>query len=673
MDRHTAPTNDEARQALEHLELGEARFRSILENMSEGVMLFDAAGDLVYQNPGALRIHGFDRAVDGRIAHDRLPVTWKAWDETGRPVGFEEWPVSRVLRGERFQHQVLRVERLETGRVFHGSFNGSPIRDAAGDVVLGFITIRDITEQVRAEQEVRAAAQAAEAERRAARAAEERMRAVVDNLPSGLVVADLATGHLHWNAEALRIHGYTGEGDEHRFLESLVAEHDLRTLAGEPIAVHRWPLPRVLAGEAFRDCEVLVRNTRLGWERVFSYSGVVLREGGTPALALLAIQDVSARSRAEVGLRAANERLVEADRRKDEFLGMLSHELRNPLAPIRNALFILDHARPEGQQARRAKDIAGRQVAHLTRLVDDLLDVTRIARGKVELRREDLDLSALVQRTAEDYRPLMQDRGLDLALDLPRAPLRVNGDPARLTQVFGNLLNNAAKFTPAGGRVTLSLGREGDRAVTHVADSGPGIAADLLPRLFEPFTQGEQTLARTEGGLGLGLSLVKGLVRMHGGEVAVTSREQGGADFAVALPLAARAAAEEVRAGAPRAQPAAPRHRVLVVDDNRDAAESLGELVQMLGHDVDLAYDGPSAIAEAAKTHPDVVLCDIGLPGMDGYQVARELRARHEGALRLVALSGYAQPEDVARALDAGFDQHVAKPPDPSNLDALLT
>ncbi len=380
------------------------------------------------------------------------------------------------------------------------------------------------------------------------------------------------------------------------------------------------------------------------------------------------------RDRAEVALRDANERLREADRRKDEFLGMLSHELRNPLAPIRNSLYILDHSEPGGQQARRAKEIASRQIAYMTRLVDDLLDVTRIARGKIELRRAPLDLAALARRTTEDHRALMHGRSLALAVEVPDEPLVVCGDETRLAQVLGNLLHNAAKFTPAGGRVALAVGVEDGRAVVHVRDTGAGIAADVLATIFEPFTQAEQTLARSEGGLGLGLALVRGLVALHGGEVAAVSPGPGhGTDFVVTLPLAAPRGDAAAEDRVPTAEAPDRSRRVLVIDDNRDAADSLAQLVAMLGHTTDVAYDAIDGLAKATEHVPDVVLCDIGLPGMDGYEFARQFRARSRRRdIRLVAVSGYAQPDDVARAAEAGFDAHVAKPPDPERLEQVL-
>jgi PAS domain S-box-containing protein len=403
------------------------------------------------------------------------------------------------------------------------------------------------------------------------------------------------------------------------------------------------------------------------WYRMTAFPS---REGVT----VLGVE-ITESKRLESELHALNARLLEADRRKDEFLATLSHELRNPLAPIRNALYLLDRAEPGGQQARRAKEIANRQVAHLSRLVDDLLDVTRIARGRVELRRASHDLVALAQRTADDHRALMQERGLELVVEAPAHPVVVQGDDVRLAQVLGNLLSNAAKFTPAGGRVTLSITADARRAVIHVRDTGPGIEPELLESIFDPFTQAKQTLARSEGGLGLGLALVKGLVALHGGEVvARNAGDGGGADLVVTLPLPGAPSAAASAGTAPRADPAprAARRRVLVVDDNQDAADTLADLVRMLGHEAEVAYDGPGALRVAREQAPDVVLCDIGLPGMDGYEVARQLRRLSPNAVRVVAVTGYAQPEDVARALHAGFDGHLAKPPDPAQLEALL-
>jgi PAS domain S-box-containing protein len=363
-------------------------------------------------------------------------------------------------------------------------------------------------------------------------------------------------------------------------------------------------------------------------------------------------------------LRQSNERLADVDRRKDEFLGMLSHELRNPLGPIRNSIYILDRADPASEQARRARAVIERQSVQLTRLVDDLLDVTRIARGKIELRRGRVDLAKLVRRAGEDHGGLMRERGLELRLEVPPGPMWVDGDAVRLAQIVGNLLHNSAKFTARGGKVLLALVSSPGAVEIRVQDTGDGLDPELLERVFEPFVQADRTLARTGGGLGLGLAMVKGLTELHGGSVRAASAGPGqGAEFVARLPVAP---------GAPEACAAVPppqdgRHRrVLVVDDSRDAAESLAELVRMFGHTVEVAQDGPTALAKARACDPEVVFCDIGLPGMNGYDVARALRAQGPHAVRLVALSGYAQPDDLKKAAEAGFDSHVAKP---ANLD----
>jgi signal transduction histidine kinase/ActR/RegA family two-component response regulator len=370
---------------------------------------------------------------------------------------------------------------------------------------------------------------------------------------------------------------------------------------------------------------------------------------------------------------SANARLAEADRRKTEFLAMLSHEMRNPLAPIRSSIHVLRYARRDGDRAERALDVLERQTVHLTRLVDDLLDVTRIVRGKVAVHRRAVDLAEIVRRTAEDHAPLLADRALALTVDVAGS-LPVVGDPTRLAQVVGNLLTNAAKFTERGGRVDLSARRAEDAAEVRVQDTGVGMTAELLEQVFEPFVQGAQSMARTEGGLGLGLALVKGLVELHGGTVRAESGGPGaGTTVVVRVPLVAAAALAPARTAAPQPRRAAPARRVLVVDDNEDAAESLADLVRVFGHDVaEVVHDGPSALAAARAIHPEVVLCDIGLPGMSGHEVARALRAELGPHPILVAVSGYAQAEDLRASLEAGFDRHLAKPPEPEELERIL-
>ena len=372
--------------------------------------------------------------------------------------------------------------------------------------------------------------------------------------------------------------------------------------------------------------------------------------------------------------RAYLAQLEEADHRKDEFLAMLAHELRNPLAPLRNALHIVRQRGPDRRAVtRHALDLMDRQVGHLVRLVDDLLDVSRITRGKVELRKEAIDLAEAATRAVESARPLIDARRHRLTYEGPPAPVRVEADPVRLTQVIGNLLTNAAKYTDEGGRITLTVGWEAGEAVVRVRDTGVGIAPEMLPRVFDLFTQVERTLDRAQGGLGIGLTLVRSLVELHGGSVQAFSGGVGaGSEFVVRLP--ARADAEdrgrETRPGV--AAPVTPR-RILVVDDNLDSAETLAQLLQLSGHQARTAHNGPGALAAAGAFRPEVVLLDIGLPGMDGYEVARRLRAGPGGEkMLLVAQTGYGQEEDRCRSRQAGFDAHLVKPVDPGALQALL-
>ncbi len=372
--------------------------------------------------------------------------------------------------------------------------------------------------------------------------------------------------------------------------------------------------------------------------------------------------------------RALLARLEGTDRRKDEFLAMLAHELRNPLAPLRNALHIVRLRGEERRDAARwAWDVMDRQVGHLTRLVDDLLDVSRITRGKVTLRREAVDLAEAATRAVESARPVIDARQHRLTYEGPPEPVRTLADPVRLTQVIGNLLNNAAKYTDEGGQITLTVGREASEAVVRVRDTGTGIASEMLPNVFDLFTQAERTLDRSQGGLGIGLALVRSLVELHGGTVQVFSAGLGaGSEFVVRLPVLEAEAGAPGRGGEAAAPPATPR-RILVVDDNVDSAASLALVLQLSGHQTCTAHNGPDALAAADAFDPEIVFLDIGLPGMDGHEVARRLRGRPGGdRLLLVAQSGYGQEEDLRRSREAGFNTHLVKPIDPTALRTLL-
>jgi signal transduction histidine kinase/ActR/RegA family two-component response regulator len=387
--------------------------------------------------------------------------------------------------------------------------------------------------------------------------------------------------------------------------------------------------------------------------------------------------EAARRAAAEGELRERAEQLADADRRKDEFLAMLGHELRNPLGAVSNALHVL---RAGGGAAvasgARMLDVIERQVRHLTRLVDDLLEVSRITRGEIALKKEPLDVRAVLVRAVETAQPWVDERGHRLALERPPQALALRGDPMRLEQVFSNLLHNAAKYTEPGGHIAVAVEREGDRAVVRVRDDGIGIVPELLPHVFELFTQGDRSLDRARGGLGIGLTLVQRIVELHGGTIEAKSEGRGrGTEVVVRLPLASEApllvaveaappAADEKRQGKPH---------LLVVEDQVDAAEGLAELMRMRGYTVEVALDGAAALAAAAARPPDVVLLDLGLPGLDGYAVAERLR-RLPGlqAALVVALSGYGREEDRRRSQEAGIDDHLVKPVELDALDRTL-
>ncbi len=370
--------------------------------------------------------------------------------------------------------------------------------------------------------------------------------------------------------------------------------------------------------------------------------------------------------------KAMQQALIDSDRRKDEFLATLAHELRNPLAPILNVLYLMRRQHEGDPQLERLQGIMERQTGQLVRLVDDLLDVSRITTGRIVLQREVVELSAVISNAVEATQPLVESSGQRLTVNVCREPpLLLEGDPARLTQIFVNILNNAAKYTPNGGQIELNAERDGDELVVRVRDNGLGIQSEFIPDIFEMFMQVGQTGERAQGGLGLGLPLARQLLELHGGRIEAHSEGLGlGSEFTVRLP----ALAPLTRGSAPsyEATEAAPRERVLVVDDNQDAADSLGMSLELLGHQVSTCYDGFTAIAACERDAYDIVILDIGMPGMDGYQVARAIRERYPD-ITLAALTGWGQETDRQLAREAAFDLHRTKPADPMELlEAIL-
>jgi len=545
----------------------------------------------------------------------------------GRELQDTELPLQRaVLENRQIAHMELEVE-LPSGRRWFADASGSPVRDLSGKVIGGIAVTVDITERKAINSRLAYLASFPEQ----------------DSQP--IIEAD-AQGRVRYaNPTALSLFPRIREqGSAHPWLadwESLMRSHGEGSDPGAR--------------------EVTIGEKKYHQGFYYLHDEQVLRVYGL---------DITDRKLAEEALHKANDQLVGADRRKNEFLDILSHELRNPLGPILNSLYIMERAIPGGAQAKRAHAVIDRQTTHLTSLVDDLLDLTRITRGKIHLQKERIELGELVRRTAEDYRGIFQARGIALDLLLCEIPVWIDGDATRVAQIVGNLLSNAAKFTHSEGRVELILEVEASAAFLRVRDNGVGIAAGVLQQLFQPFMQSAQTLDRTQGGLGLGLALVKGLVELHRGAVSASSEGSGrGAEFTVRLPRSEPEPSALQTAVALQPRP----RRIVVIEDNADAADSLREVLQLMGHEVQLASTGQAGMTLACERCPDIVLCDIGLPGMSGYEVAQAMRANPQlQSTFLVALSGYAQPEDIARAQAAGFDLHLAKPLSIEQLEQLL-
>jgi signal transduction histidine kinase/CheY-like chemotaxis protein len=374
-------------------------------------------------------------------------------------------------------------------------------------------------------------------------------------------------------------------------------------------------------------------------------------------------------------LKEAEKALKEADRRKDEFLATLAHELRNPLAPIRNALELMKRADGDANLTEQARILMERQVGQMVRLVDDLLDLNRISRGKVELRKERLELGTQVRNAVEVSRPMMEAQSHELTVTLPPEPIFLDADPTRLSQIISNLLNNAAKYTEKGGHIWLTVERQGGDAVVSIRDTGIGIAADHLPHIFEMFSQAVPALERSQGGLGVGLALVRGLVELHGGTVEAHSGGIGmGSEFIIRLPVAEGPVQTSVEsADSSQKARSGPKCRILVVDDNRDTADSLAMVLRLMGHEIQTAHNGVEAVQAAASFRPDVAFLDIGMPKMNGYEVARHIREQPWGTtIVLIALTGWGQEEDKKRASEAGFRHHLTKPVEPGDLGKLL-
>ena len=468
---------------------------------------------------------------------------------------------------------------------------------------------------------------------------------------------DLVTNEMRWSPETYRLFGHEPGG---AFVAT--AEGTVGMVPPEDLAFVQERLDAAIQG--IRPFDIIHRMVRGDGETIHVHAqSQVMRDGeGKPLRMLGTVVDVTDRVRADQELR-------EVDRRRGEFLGVLSHELRNPLAVIGSSVRCLEHAAIGDEHARRAVAAIDRQTRHLARLVDDLLDITRIRSGKILLQRSRVDLAQLVRHTVEDHRPLLAGRVVEI--DVPDRPAWTHGDPSRLAQVIGNLLSNAAKFTRSGDKVSVSLALAGDRVLLEVSDTGIGIDRESLRQLFVPFFQVEHGARDSQQGLGLGLALVRTLVELHGGEVTADSGGSGhGSRFSVRLPLDASPPPAEAAA---RPRTVIPR-TILIIEDDADVAEWLALALSFSGHRVTVSLDGAEGLVVARALRPDVILCDIGLPApLDGYGVSRALQRDPELAtIHRIALSGHAQPEDQRQAHEAGFAAHLRKPPDLDELERLL-
>jgi PAS domain S-box-containing protein len=605
------------------------RFARFMQHLPGLAWIKDTQGRYVYANDAAERAFRTPREkLYGRTDEEVFPpATAVQFRENDR----------KALAGAAGV-RVVETLRHEDGVVHHSLVSKFPIPGPDGEAALVGGMAIDITEEMRTRE-------ALDRER-------ELLGTIIDRIPVMLTLYDPDTKVLRLNPAFEQATGWSA-----------------RDAAGVSLMEECYPDPayRGQVAEFMHSCrdgwmDIRMR-TRDGRDLETSWANIRLSDGTRVGIGL----DISDRKRYE-------ESLKDAGRRKDEFLATLAHELRNPLAPLRNGLEVMKRAAGNPEAVEKARAMMERQLAQMVRLIDDLLDVSRITRGKLELRRQRVDLAAVVQSAVEASRPLVEAAAHRLTVALPPEPVPLDADPVRLAQVFANLLTNAAKYTDRGGAIRLTAERRGDEVVVAVADSGIGIAAEHLPRLFEMFAQVHTALERSQGGLGIGLSLVKGLVEMHGGRVEARSDGPGrGSEFLVRLPLQSPSSLVPCPLPPGTRDKGRGTRRVLVADDNRDAADSLALMLRLAGHEVHTAHDGQEAVEAAAWFRPEVALLDIGMPRLNGYDACRRIREQPGGRqIVLAALTGWGQEEDKRRASEAGFDCHLTKPVDPADLDKIL-
>lgn len=611
-------------------------FQTTLSSIGDAVIATDAKGFVTLMNPCAESLTGWPQAD---AVGKPLPQVFEIVNEMTRvPV---DNPVFKVLKENvtvGLANHTILISKDGTERPIDDS--AAPIRSGAGEIQGVVLVFRDVTDRRRAELD------------------RYRLAAIVESSDDAIIGKTLDGIVTSWNAGAERLFGYTSDEVVGKSISVLLPadrEHELPDI-----------LQRLENGKRNFETE-RIRKDGSRLDVSITISPIRNAEGELVGASSIK-RDVSERKRFERELRERAEQLSDADRRKDEFLAMLAHELRNPLAPIRTGLELL----ASGQRDDETLRVMQEQVTHMVRLVDDLLDVSRIMRGKIDLKRTPIEFGIAVSKALETVRPLIQQQRHEVVIHGMDQPIWLEADLVRLTQVISNLLNNAAKYTEPEGRIELTVERATSDVVLRVKDNGIGMDAALLPRIFDLFTQGDRAIDRAQGGLGIGLTLVKNLVAMHGGSVSAASDGEGqGSEFVVRLP----ALSERSKDASDVWMPLPVRKlRVLIVDDQAGAARLLSKtLVQFWGHEVHLAHDGLGAIEEARRLLPDLILLDIGLPGLSGYEVARRLREDPAFAkTTLVALTGYGQEDDRRRALDAGFNEHLVKPASVATLQSLF-
>ncbi len=612
------------------------RMRMLLEGLPAAAYTCDADGRISYFNKRAVELWGRTPKLNDH--QDRYCGSHKLYLAHGEPIQHSQcWMALALQNGKQYDGREINIERPD-GSTVTALAHAMPFRDERGIVSGAINVLVDISERKAAESTLRAS--------------EERLRAIVDTTPEcvKLVAADGTL--LHMNAAGLNMVGAQSQREVlgKSVYELIAPEHRASFVAFNE---------KICRGErgALEFDIIGLTGRRRNME---THAAPFLNDGCVVQLAVT--RDVTERRRTEIERERFAARLAEADRRKDEFIATLSHELRNPLAPLRTSVQLLGHQAQRNPAAfGPLHEIMSRQVDHLVRLVDDLLETSRITHGTFDLRKERVSVDSVVRHALETSKAVIDSAGHQLSVSMPQEALFLDGDSVRLVQIFSNLLNNAAKYTGPKGQISLEVRREGPEAVIRIRDNGVGIAPDLLPRLFEMFSRGHSEEAGRSG-LGVGLALSRRLTEMHGGTI--TARSAGpdkGSEFEVRLPLAG--ADTPVVASPPdESQTSAAGKRVLVVDDNHDAADTLCMLLQASGAQASVARDGPQALAMMESYQPAVVLLDIGMPGMDGYEVARAIRKSHRAPVTLVALTGWGQQHDRQRAFAAGFDHHVVKP-----------